>query len=359
MDLATGLFLFDPALIYPLKKSETTFTILRISFLNRDLEEKMDLINSLEELALASRLKRLSDRLMEDMATIYQEANAEFHPRWFTVFMAISQQDGQTTSEIAHLLGVSHTAVNKIVFEMGKHGLVPKKKDTRDERRQHVSFTRKGRKTRKDLDELWSGVKQANAELLGDAKVDLLGDIRKIETALNHHSMGNRMRKCIGLPEQETVQIVDYRPAYKKHFAALNYQWLEDNFSIEDSDRTILEDPNGKIIRRGGAIMFALHGTDVVGTCALMARTDGNMELMKMAVAPAFQGQGIGRLLTLRAIERARDLGAQRLALATSRQLKAANALYKSMGFRITKKGPAQEYNFERPSFSMELELTD
>ncbi len=317
----------------------------------------MDLINTLEELALASRLKRLSDRLMKDMAEIYREANADFQPRWFTVFMALDRNESLNITEIARQLGISHTAVNKIVTDMNRHGLVEKMKDSADERRMRVSLSGKGRNTRRDLDELWKGVKRANAELLTEAGADLLGDIRKVEEALDKRDMGNRMRQWVGLPERAQVEIVDYRPAYKKHFAALNYQWLEEDFAIEEIDRRMLEDPNGIILRRGGAIMFARHGEEIVGTCALLARTDGNVELVKMAVTPAFRGRGIGRLLTLHAIDRAKGLGARRLVLATSPRLLVANVLYKSMGFRIIEEGPAEETEFERPSISMELTL--
>lgn len=317
----------------------------------------MDLFDTLEELALASRLKRLSDRLMADMAEIYREANADFKPRWFTVFMALDRESEQTITAIARLLGISHTAVNKIVTDLGKHGLVEKLRDTGDERQVKISLTRKGRTTRKELDELWKGVKRANAELLDEAGADLLGDIRKVEAALDSRDMGNRMRKWVGLPERAPVRVVDYRPAYKKHFAALNYQWLEEDFAIEDIDRRMLEDPNGFILKRGGAIMFAEHGDDIVGTCALVLRNDGDVELVKMAVTPSFRGRGIGRLLTLHAIDRAKALGARKIVLATSPRLLVANVLYKSLGFQTTEEGPAEEAGFDRPSISMELRL--
>ncbi len=317
----------------------------------------MDLLDTLEELALASRLKRLSDRLMTDMAEIYREANADFKPRWFTTFMALDRQDSQTITDLARLLGISHTAVNQIVTDMVKNRLVEKKPDPGDERRIRVSLTRKGRRTRKELDELWKGVKRANAELLTETGADLLGDLRKIEAALDQRDMGNRMRHWVGLPERAPVRIVEYRPAYKKHFAALNYQWLEEDFTIEDIDREMLEDPNGFILKRGGAIMFALHGEDVVGTCALLMRDDGDVELVKMAVAPSFRGRGIGRLLTLQVIDRAKALGARKIVLATSPRLLVANVLYKSLGFKTTDEGPAEEIGFERPSISMELKI--
>jgi ribosomal protein S18 acetylase RimI-like enzyme len=240
---------------------------------------------------------------------------------------------------------------------MAGGGLVKKKPDPGDERRMRVALTTKGRSLRQELDGLWQGVKRANAELLTETGADLLGDLRKIEAALDQRDMGNRMRHWVGLPERAPVRIVDYRPAYKKHFAALNYQWLEEDFAIEDIDREMLEDPNGFILKRGGAIMFALHGDDVVGTCALLMRGDGDVELVKMAVAPEFRGRGIGRLLTLQVIDRAKALGARKIVLATSPRLLVANVLYKSLGFKITAEGPAEEIGFARPSISRELKL--
>jgi len=317
----------------------------------------LDIFHTLDELALASRLKRLSDRLMEDMAEIYREANADFHPRWFTVFMTLHEQDGQTLTEIARQLDVSHTTVNKTVTNMVRHGLVEKKKDADDGRRLRVFLTGKGRRMRGDLDNLWKGVKRANAELLSEAGVDLLDNLSRLEDALDRRGMGNRIREWVGLPQRAQVRIVEYRPAYKKHFASLNYEWLEEDFTIEDIDRRMLEDPNGFILKQGGAIMFALHEEDIVGTCALLMRDDGDVELVKMAVAPSFRGRGIGRLLTLQTIDRAKALGARKIVLATSPRLLVANVLYKSLGFKTTTEGPAEEIGFERPSISMELIL--
>jgi len=299
----------------------------------------LDIFHTLEELALASRLKRLSDRLMEDMAEIYREANADFHPRWFTVFMTLHDQDGQTLTEIARQLDVSHTTVNKTVTNMVRHGLVEKKKDADDGRRLRVFLTGKGRRMRGDLDNLWKGVKRANAELLSEAGVDLLDNLSRLEDALDRRGMGNRIREWVGLPQRAQVRIVEYRPAYKKHFASLNYEWLEEDFTIEDIDRRMLEDPNGFILKQGGAIMFALHEEDIVGTCALLMRDDGDVELVKMAVAPSFRGRGIGRLLTLQTIDRAKALGARKIVLATSPRLLVANVLYKSLGFKTTTEG--------------------
>ena len=49
------------------------------------MKSKPDIIAELGELAFASRLKRLSDRLMRDVSRIYQQMDVDFEARWFSV----------------------------------------------------------------------------------------------------------------------------------------------------------------------------------------------------------------------------------------------------------------------------------
>ncbi|HPC11967.1 MAG TPA: GNAT family N-acetyltransferase, partial [candidate division Zixibacteria bacterium] len=45
----------------------------------------MDVIEQLGSLALATRLRRLADRLQRDVSQVYRELNVEFEARWFAV----------------------------------------------------------------------------------------------------------------------------------------------------------------------------------------------------------------------------------------------------------------------------------
>lgn len=317
----------------------------------------MDLLNELAELALASRLRRLSDRLMKDVADVYQTVGVDFYPRWFTVFQALERYGPLGVTEVADLLGVSHTQINQVATAMKASGLVTRAKDPADERRSLIQLTKKGRQTGGRLDHVWQGLRTSTADLETEAGSDLLDTISKIERCLAQKSMGNRLRAELGMGEVNPVQIVDYRPAYKKHFAMLNKEWLETLFHVETHDQRFLDDPNGTIIRRGGVILFAKFEEQIVGTCALLKRSDNAMELSKMAVTKAFRGRGIGRQLAEEALNRARNLGATRIVLSTSLSLKAAGSLYKSLGFQVIDYGPAQETPLERPSVSMSLEL--
>ena len=131
-----------------------------------------------------------------------------------------------------------------------------------------------------------------------------------------------------------TMRIVEYSPGLADAFKALNEAWITHYFAIEPKDREVLDDPQGKIIDRGGQILFLTEADEAIGCCALMVMADGGFEVAKMAVAEPHKGKGHGRALMAACIERARAAGAPRLYLETNSALAPALALYRGFGFR-------------------------
>jgi 2-hydroxychromene-2-carboxylate isomerase len=74
----------------------------------------MDLIIELGELALASRLKRLSERLMRDVSRVYRELDEPFEARWFPLLRALLEESPQGVTQVARALGLTHPAVNQL-----------------------------------------------------------------------------------------------------------------------------------------------------------------------------------------------------------------------------------------------------
>lgn len=64
-----------------------------------------------------------------------------------------------------------------------------------------------------------------------------------------------------------------------------------------------------------------------------VSRGPGEAEVRAFAVAPWAQGRGVGRALMLAVIDAAAANGAHRLLLSTQPQMKAAQHLYRSLGF--------------------------
>ena len=153
------------------------------------------------------------------------------------------------------------------------------------------------------------------------------------------------------------MEIVDFRPELAPVFKALNEAWITTLFALEPKDREVLDDPQGKIIARGGQVLFVADAGEIVGCVALMKLGDGGFEVAKMAVADSHKGRGLGRALMEACVERARAAGAPRLYLETNSALAPAMALYRGFGFReLTgmKRGPS---DYARVDVWMELSL--
>jgi putative acetyltransferase len=128
---------------------------------------------------------------------------------------------------------------------------------------------------------------------------------------------------------------------------------------VEPYDRIVLANPERHVIEQGGVVLFALDGVTPVGTCALMKHTEVKYELAKVGVTESARGKGVGRILVQAAIERARQLGAETLILASSEVLEAANHLYKRLGFQPARLDMLGPIPYKRHSIAMWMDLRE
>jgi GNAT superfamily N-acetyltransferase len=153
-----------------------------------------------------------------------------------------------------------------------------------------------------------------------------------------------------------STHVVDYSPGHRDAFRDLNLEWIERFFAVEESDLTMLNDPEGTIIDSGGFIFVALDGDFVVGVCSLVPAGEKWYQLAKMAVSPASRGKGTGRRLAEAAIARARAVGAERVELFSNTVLEPAISLYRSLGFVEV---PLDNAEHRRSNIRMVLALGD
>lgn len=318
----------------------------------------MDFLKELGYLAVASRMKGLTDRLLRGGSDAYRSLGLDFEPRWFTLFYLLSTEASPLSiQEIADALKVSHPAVIQTAQMLVKRGLIRSFQDEVDRRKRRLAITPKGKEIATELTPVWNCFLAAVSELFDSAGMDMLDVIQKVEAELDKEEMGSRIIRKIKEMQAEAVEIIDFAPENRDAFRMLNEEWLKKYFTIEEDDGRLLRHPEEEIIARGGAIFFARLGGKIVGTAALLKRDDETYEIAKMAVTPSAQGKQAGRLLAEAAVTTAREKGAKRIILLTDNRLRAAVGLYRQLGFKAAPNEPVASGKFARAKFGFAMKL--
>jgi GNAT superfamily N-acetyltransferase len=83
-----------------------------------------------------------------------------------------------------------------------------------------------------------------------------------------------------------------------------------------------------------GRLLLAEYENQVAGLACMRKIREDIGEIKRMYVRPAFRGKGIGRALVEGLIDEARAIGYPRIRLDSTRFMKTAHSLYRSVGFR-------------------------
>lgn len=152
----------------------------------------MDFISELGSLALASRLRRLTERLTQEAVLLYRDLDIDFEPRWFAVFYLLSEQSPLCVVDVARMLGISHPAVNQIAGELIRKGLVSAQKDPHDKRKRMLILSEKGKQLVPTLKHVWRHVHGAVDTAILDSEQDVMASIEGLERALEKKSLQER-----------------------------------------------------------------------------------------------------------------------------------------------------------------------
>jgi DNA-binding MarR family transcriptional regulator len=290
--------------------------------------EPQDILAALGPIAMASRLKRMAERLQADASTILERAGLPIQPNHVGLLAALDRYGDLTVGEATSTLGSSQPAVTRIVTSLQDLGLVACRSDQRDLRAKQISLTPAGRAAIEHTRlYVWPPLSAAVSALCDGNETTLLTLIAGMEERMAEVSMADRVRS--------DLTILPWSPDRAQAFHDINAAWIEEMFRLEDHDREVLQNPQRYIIDRGGRILFAHSaGLGVVGACALMPTDDGALELTKMGVLASARGQKVGEFLLEATIACARSMQNDCLFLLTSTKCAPAIHLYEKLGFQ-------------------------
>jgi len=154
--------------------------------------DKNDYFDDLGEVALGSRLKRLSDRVMHDAAQTYKYLGYELQPKWFTLMCLLSDKKEVSINQAAQFLGLTQPFISQISKEMFKNNLVKFKADPNDARRKIMLLTKLGRNKFKKMSKVRNSIRKAAQSICEETEQNFYNALIQFEKALAKKSLYKR-----------------------------------------------------------------------------------------------------------------------------------------------------------------------
>ena len=161
----------------------------------------MDFMAEMAELALASRLRRLSDLYWQGVTATYRQSGVDFDVRWATIFVLIARQGPVAVMEIADRLGITHPAVIQVINELEKHNLIVSAKSEQDGRKRLLTLSETGQAMLPKLQPLWDAFVAVNRQMLGNQTHNLLSSLQEMEAQLAQRAFFDRIQDQLNQPK--------------------------------------------------------------------------------------------------------------------------------------------------------------
>jgi putative acetyltransferase len=133
----------------------------------------------------------------------------------------------------------------------------------------------------------------------------------------------------------DRIQILPFHPENQEAVKNLILDGLAEHWGQLDP----LKNPDLNNISRTYAsdhFLVAWDGNTIIGTGALIRRSANTAEIVRMSVAQNARRQGIGRMILVQLIFRAKKAGISRIILETTETWQEVIAFYLKAGFQIT-----------------------
>ncbi len=156
------------------------------------MTQRSDYSRAIGGAALGARLRRLSERIDRDVATIYAAHGIRFEQRWFGLLNQIVLNGPMSVGEIAAALRITHVSVSQSSQSLGEAGLIRSLPDPIDARRRRLELTEDGERLVAELSRLWRALDEAAIELDAEAG-NVVKLLDRLDDALDSESLPERV----------------------------------------------------------------------------------------------------------------------------------------------------------------------
>jgi MarR family transcriptional repressor of mepA len=154
----------------------------------------MNVIDESFELAMSTRLQRLSEQIRKDGLLIYKSYGVDFEPKWFPVIYTLYLKPELGVMDLAHEIGYTHPSTISLLNELEKKKLIKSSRDKTDERKRMIQLTEKGLKMVEQVKPVWKVITEAITELT-QTKNNLMKAINEFETQMKEESFFQRAQR--------------------------------------------------------------------------------------------------------------------------------------------------------------------
>ena len=155
----------------------------------------MDFYQTLGNLVLGSRLRRLSEFFLADINKIYQEKGIPFEASWFPVFYCLSKEPAISIRELSVRVQVSHSAMSQLVSSLKKKGWIQTEESTVDARKQSIQLTCEGQLLLQQVMPVWTEITEQMTKINTEhpETLKLLTGLAAFEEAFDKKPLSERV----------------------------------------------------------------------------------------------------------------------------------------------------------------------
>ena len=292
-----------------------------------------------EYLLFRNRIRRFTERLLQDENKVYKDLGIKIPIRWMRVMHILDiAEEPLSITEIARSLNRTHPDIHHITMHLLKEKLIKNIVDRKDHRRRLVSLTAKGEEEVSKLKPVWEATEDATANWIFDLAPEFLIYLQSLEDSLTQKSYHQRIIEKIKENTAQKISINNYKKLESEdRIIQQFFQNWEKEFHPVPSLNSILVNIRSSIINKGGQVFFAFDKDTCVGLVVLQRISFDLLQLLFMYVLPSARRKYIGNKLVKESISFAKDIGCKTIIAHINRMLVPVDGLLRENKFELSR----------------------
>lgn len=270
------------------------------------------------------------------------------------VLYEIHYREKPTAAQIARDLNLDAGYLSRILRQFERNGVLKKTQGTIDTRQNYLSLTTQGKESLAALEARQNKEIQSQLKGLSSLKQSqLLKAMNSIEELL-----------CPPSEPKAAYLLRPHRPGDMGWIVHRHGLLYREEYGYDERFEGMVSKIAAEFLENYDSsceqCWIAEKEGEIVGSIALMKKTETEAALRLLLVEPAVRGLGIGRRLIAECVRFAKYAGYSKISLQTHSELTTARKLYEKMGFQIVEQAPYQGWGREALiAETWELPLTE